>query len=488
VVLPVRILLVDDDQDSRTYVGDFLRELGHDVVVCEDGDAALKSFHAGFFHLVISDIKMPKVSGIELLQKLSARPDRQDFDVVLFTGHGDVNTAVEALRAGAYDYLLKPINVEELAAVTERAAERQALRRENKVLNEQFEVVVKEATEETRHELSRLRQAYLKSVGLGDLGIFSEPMKKVMVQAQKLHADRSVPVLISGETGTGKELIARYIHYKSGDAATPFIDLNCAALATGLFESELFGYEAGAYTGGLTKGQKGKLDLARGGAIFLDEIAEIPVNMQAKLLRVIQEKEYYRVGGLKKIKTDTRIICATNVNIQERIEEGTFRQDLYYRLSVGHIHLPPLRQRTEDIMPLAGMFLLGFAGEKRKSFKTISREAAHMLLAYNWPGNVRELKNTIEWAVLMWDDLELKPCHLDILTGNIKSKPQTAVDLGVIDHENFFLPPNSLPLEDYCNNIILKVLEKFKGNKTLAAKYLGISRRSLYCRLNRLGI
>ncbi|NLI12468.1 sigma-54-dependent transcriptional regulator [Pelotomaculum propionicicum] len=484
----MQILLVDDDQDSRTYVGDFLRELGHDVVVSEDGEAALKTFQDGFFHLVISDIKMPRLSGIELLQKLSARPDREDFDVVLFTGHSDVNTAVEALRAGAYDYLLKPINVEELAAVTERAAERQALRRENRALNEQFEVVVKEATEETRHELSRLREAYLKSVGLGELGIFSEPMKKVIRQAEKLQADRSVPVLISGETGTGKELIARYIHYQSGDASTPFIDLNCAALAPGLFESELFGYEAGAFTGGQARGQKGKLDLARGGTIFLDEIAEIPVSMQAKLLRVIQEKEYYRVGGLKKLKTDTRIICATNVDVRGKIEEGSFRQDLYYRLNVGHIHLPPLRQRTDDILPLAQMFLLGFAREKRKSFKTITHEAAGMLLSYDWPGNVRELKNTIEWAVLMWDDQELKPGHLEILTGNIKSKPQAAAGIGVIDHENFFLPPRSLPLEEYCNNIILKALEKFNGNKTLTAKYLGISRRSLYCRLERLGL
>lgn len=485
----MNILLVDDDEDTRTHVGEFLRELGHKVVECGDGDLALKSFHSGDFHLVISDIKMPRVSGIELLQKLSARPDRQEFDVVLFTGYGDMRTAIEALRAGAYDYLLKPINVEELAAVTERAAERQALRRENKVLNEKFEMVVKEATEETRHELSRLRKAYFNSVGLGNLGIFSEPMKKVIQQAQKLQADRSIPVLIEGETGTGKELIARYIHYKSGDVAAPFIDLNCAAITAGLFESELFGYEAGAYTGGLPKGQKGKLDMAKGGTIFLDEIAEIPVSLQAKLLRVIQEKEFYRVGGLKKIKTDARIICATNVNVRGKIEEGTFRQDLYYRLSVGHIYLPPLRERTEDILPLAKMFLLGFAREKRKGFTAISREAADMLLSYNWPGNVRELKNVIEWAVIMWDESELKPSHLGILhKDKIQAKPALAEGVGMIDYKNFYLPPHSLPIEEYCNNIILKVLEKFKGNKTETARYLGISRRSLYCRLNRLGV
>lgn len=485
----MNILLVDDDVDSRACVGDFLRELGHNVVENDNGEEGLESFNNGEYHMVMSDIKMPKISGTEFLKILQNFPNREDFDVVLFTGYGDMETAVEALRAGAYDYLNKPINVEELAALVERIAERQALRRENRVLSERFTESVNAATEETRKELSRLRKAYCRMVGIGNIGIFSEPMKMVMQQADNLHIDRSVPVLIEGETGTGKEVIARYIHYGQGDVTLPFIDLNCAAIVAGIFESEMFGYEPGAFTGGSSKGQKGKIDLAQSGTIFLDEIGEIPVELQAKLLRVIQEREYYRVGGLRKIKADVRIICSTNIDLEQRVDQGSFRQDLFYRLNVGRICLPSLRQRKDDILPLARMFLTEFAQEKGKRFSEISKEAAGILLSYNWPGNVRELKNTMEWAVLMWDDELLKPSHLSILQKN-KASLTTLVNDGasVIDCKNFSLPSNNLPLEDFINDIITKSLKLKNNNKTEAAKYLGISRRSLYSRIKNLNI
>ncbi|MCL6478779.1 MAG: sigma-54 dependent transcriptional regulator [Peptococcaceae bacterium] len=347
----LNILLVDDERESRSYLAEFLREQGHRVAESADGSEALDIFTAGEFHLVLTDIRMPKMSGLELLRKIRGMPGGQDVDVVLFTGNGDVRSAIEALRAGAYDYLLKPINVEELVAVTERAGERQALRRENAILTKKFKDAVEAATEETRQELSRFKKAYYESIGLGNIGVFSQAMKKIFQQARKLHTDRSIPVLIEGETGTGKEVIARYIHYGDGNVTAPFVDLNCAAIAPNLFESELFGYEAGAFTGGTPRGQKGKLDLAQGGTLFLDEITEIPTDLQAKLLRVIQEKEFYRVGGLKKIKTDVRIVCATNVDIEKKVEEGAFRRDLYYRLNVGRISLPPLRERTEPQNP-----------------------------------------------------------------------------------------------------------------------------------------
>lgn len=482
----MNILLVDDDSDGRAYVGEFLRKLGHHVVECRDGQDGLEAFGTGDYHMVLSDLKMPRLSGIELLHALSSFAGGRDFDVVLLTGHGGMDSAIEALRAGAYDYLLKPVNVEELAAVTERVAERQALRRENKILTEKFEDEVKAATEETRHELARLRKAYCESMGVSNLVVFSEAMKTVLKQARRLHADRSVPVFIEGETGTGKEVIARYVHYGRGDVSAPFVDLNCAAIAPSIFESELFGYEAGAFTGGLPKGRKGKLDMAAGGTLFLDEIAEIPVELQAKLLRVIQEKEFYRVGGLKKIKTDVRVICATNVDIEKKIKQKAFRQDLFYRLSVGRITLLPLRQRKEDILPLAGMFLANFAREKGKRFRTISGGAADMLLSYEWPGNVRELKNAVEWAVLMWDDSKLKPVHLGILKDRKKGAPVETASAGIIDCNSFTLPSGSLPIEEYFDNIIIEALKLNKGNKTQTAKYLGISRRSLYSRLKRL--
>ncbi|MEW6621976.1 MAG: sigma-54 dependent transcriptional regulator [Bacillota bacterium] len=478
----MNILIVDDDRDSRESVADFLRQLGHKVVECADGREALKVYQEGDFPMVLTDIRMPHMSGIDLLKAISKLPGNSETDVVLFTGHGDMETAISALRAGAYDYLLKPLNVEELAALTERIAEHQTLRRENKVLTEQFESELEFATKEAREEASRLRKMMAEYTGLDEIGIFSEAMKLIVCQTQKYHTDRSIPVIIEGETGTGKEVIARLIHYGDMETTANFVDINCAALTPTLFESELFGYEAGSYTGGLSKGQQGKIDLAKGGTLFLDEITEIPMELQGKLLRVIQEKEFYRVGGLKKIQADVRIICATNTNLEKQVAEGKFRKDLYYRLKVGHIVVPPLRERADDILKLAQMFLRLFAKEKKKSFRTISKEAERQLLAHSWPGNVRELKNVIEWAVFMYDDIELKPQHLKIFKDGVQlknSSPSANLD-------SFSLPGDCFPMDQFVDEVIEKALEMHEGNKAKTARYLGISRRSLYCHLERI--
>jgi len=337
-----------------------------------------------------------------------------------------------------------------------------------------------ESTKKTKKDLSRLREAYNESIGLGNVGIFSEALKNVWQQARKLHGDRSIPVLITGETGTGKEIVARYIHLGEEGEISPFVAVNCAALTPNMFESELFGYEAGAFTGGLLGGKKGKFDIAQGGTLLLDEISEIPVELQAKLLRVIQEKEYYRVGGLIKIQADIRFICTTNVDLAEKLNEGAFRRDLYYRLNVGQIYLPPLRERPEEILPLAYLFLEELARQKQKRFTAISNETANIFFSYQWPGNVRELKNVIEWAVLMFDDVELKPEHLGMmerkgsLNLTVTGKPR------ILD---FTLPPGSFPVKDVIKNIIYQALQMHDGNKTETAKYLGISRRSLYYQL-----
>lgn len=482
----MKILLVEDDYDSRVQMGKFLRDLGHNVVECCNSYDARNAL-AQEIHMVLTDIKMPGTSGIDLLRKIKSSPSGQDIDVVLFTGHGNMESAIEALRAGAYDYLLKPINVKELAAIVERVSEHQALRRENKILTERFEDQVKAATEETRRELFKLKKAYAHSMGLGGIGIFSDVMENIFRQADKFHTDRSIPVLIQGETGTGKEVVARYIHFGNLDVTTPFVDINCAALNPTLFESELFGYEAGAFTGGLPGGQKGKLDIASGGTLFLDEITELPTDTQAKLLRVIQEKEFYRVGGLKKIKTDVRIICATNVDIQERVEQGSFRKDLYYRLNVGRIIIPPLRERAREILPLAGMFLNEFSRKRGKRFGRVGDSAAALMLSYKWPGNVRELRNAMEWVALMHDDVELKAPHLGILQqAGISTQLSEKKHTLVLEPENFSLPAGGLDLEGYFNKILCQALEMYNGNKTRAARYLGISRRSLQCRLERL--
>ena len=483
----MNILLVDDDAGSRAGVAKFLIKLGHQVTECQDGEEALTAYTTGDFPMVLSDIKMPKLSGLELLRCISALQNKKT-DVVLFTGQGDMGTAIEALRAGAYDYLLKPINVKELAIITERIAEHQSLLRENKVLTERFTDEVRAATEDTRQELSRLKKRLSQINGLENVGVFSDKMQDIVKQAQKYHGNRSIPVLIEGETGAGKEIISRIIHYgdMSGEILqqAPFIDINCAAITGNLFESELFGYDPGAFTGSLTKGQKGKLDLAQGGTILLDEVGEIPLELQGKLLRVIQEKEFYRVGGLKKFKTDVRIICATNANLEQRVEQGTFRRDLYFRLKVGHLLIPPLRQRRGDIIPLAEMFLRQFAGQRVNRFQRISESAAKILMRYEWPGNVRELRNTMEWVAFMHDDAELKPQHLENLR-KIDQITHTPDSKLILATEKFVLPASGFDLEEHMNLIIQQALEVCHGNKTAAAMRLGISRRSLYSRLER---
>ena len=481
----MNILLVEDDNVSRINLKNFLCELGHHVVDCANGYEALNLFQPTKFHMVLSDIKMPRMSGIELLGAILSMPEARDVDVVLFTGHGDMNSAMEALRAGAYDYPLKPINVKELSIIAERVAERRPVIKENRALTENFKENVGAATEETLSELSRLKMAFARAVGFDTIGIFSDIMEESFDRALKYHSDRSVPVLIQGETGTGKELIAKSIHYGTLDTAEPFVDINCATLSPSIFESELFGYEGGAFTGGLPGGKKGKFDLASGGTLFLDEISEMPVDLQAKLLRVIQEKGFYRVGGLKKIKTDVRIICATNVDIEKKVKEGTFRRDLYYRLCVGRIVLPPLRERTNEILPFANMFLMEFAPKRRKRFRKISDQSAKILTSYDWPGNVRELKNLINRVTFLHDDNELKPEHLDVLQHTQKNKLTGGYSPPIIDPVCFSLPVEGFNLEDFINKIIEQALEIHGGNKTKTALFLGMSRRSLQCRLER---
>ncbi|WP_371374248.1 sigma-54-dependent transcriptional regulator [Sporomusa aerivorans] len=480
----MNILLVDDDKTGREWIAMFLRQLGHHVLECANGEEALTAFKTMDFGMILSDIKMPKMSGLELLKTISAMPSRPNADIVLFTGHGDMESAIHALRAGAYDYLLKPINMDELAVLTERIAEHQNLLRENRRLSNHFDSEVKAATEETQRELSQLKTIMAKQFGIGNIGVFSESMRQIVDQAYKYHTERSIPVLIQGETGTGKEIIAKMIHYGKDTHPAPYVDINCAAFTSSLFESELFGYEAGAFTGGLTKGQKGKLDMAAGGTLFLDEIGEMPLELQSKLLRVLQEKTYYRVGGVKKLTTDVRIVCATNEDLSDMVSNGSFRKDLYYRLKVGHIVLPPLRERSDEILPLATIFLKEFTQLRRKRFTAISAAAADILRSYPWPGNIRELRNVVEWITFMYDDVEVRPEHL----GAINKNEQTAevspkVSPLVINPDNFILPAEKFDLKEFTDKVIYKALEIKNGNKTDAANYLNMSRRALCYKL-----
>lgn len=325
-------------------------------------------------------------------------------------------------------------------------------------------------------------------LGSEEVVINSKAMQQVFNYASKLHEDRGIPVFIEGETGTGKDIVARYIHLGGVSiSAQPFVAVNCAALTHSIFESELFGYEPGAFTGAVVGGRKGKLDMAEGGTLFLDEITEMPVNTQAKLLRVLEEKKYYRVGGVQPINTNTRIICASNRDIKNSIQRGLFRQDLYYRLAVGHLYIPPLRERCEDIIPLTSLFLLKFARAKGKRFQSIAAEAADVLVSYKWPGNVREMRNVIEWAVLLYDDIELKPKHLNPLYRHTKYKTvDENADQMILSSHDFLLPQEGFNLQEFCTTVVMKALEMNGGNKTTTAKYLGISRSSLYTWLRKI--
>ncbi|MGB9792937.1 MAG: sigma-54-dependent transcriptional regulator [Thermacetogeniaceae bacterium] len=467
----MRILLADAERESRRSLAEFLKDLGHEVIACADGRAALSAFFSQEFHLVLTELRMPRLSGMELIRQIRFAGGKK-VDVVVFTGYGERLAARDAMLLGAAACLHKPIDVAELVEVIER-------------LERWGRGPGKQGRRRIPAEPSEAGACPLINVGGESFLVCSEGLKAALRQADVLRQDPLIPVLIVGETGTGKEIIARYLHYGDGDSSPgPFVALNCAAVTPTLFEAELFGYEAGAFTGALPKGQKGKVELAAGGTLFLDEISELPPELQAKLLRLVQEREFYRVGGTKPIKANARIVCATNADLLKRVEEGTFRQDLYYRLSVGEIHLPPLRERKESIIPLAEFFLRDLSRRRGKRFRTISREAADLLLAYEWPGNVRELKNLIDWAVLMHDGEELKPSHI---------RPRMRMgqrverrELQVIDYQHFDLPDGSLPLQEYIDNIIMKALEKHGGNVAKTAEYLGIPRRSFYGRYRRL--
>ncbi len=514
----MRILVVDDNINSLQSLCLTLKDLGHEPVGLQNSSEALPLAKQQFYPLIITDIRMPGIDGLELLSALKTEPRTEKSDVVLITGHGDMTTAVEALRKGAYDYLNKPINARELAAVVDRCAERQALMMENKALRENLSAEVSKVTAHLQHDLESMRHRLRQVEGMGLVVAASPIMQKLMHEALILHSDPTVPVLIEGETGTGKEIFARLVHHGEGVVDAPFMAINCSAIPGELFESELFGHEQGAFTGSRADGASGKLEQAGKGTLFLDEVAEMPIMLQPKLLRVLEERSFYRVGGMKKRQFEARIVCAGNRNMDEMVEKGFFRRDLYHRLRVGHLYIPPLRERPEDIQPLAEQFLKRETARKKKNFAGISQGALETLLHYPWPGNVRELENTIERAVLMHDSDMLCPEHLQFLyygktfdpaekvyyhegrilpdrrrgvngcadgPADIECAPQEyapkQVDLK--KPETLPLPDDSLPLDDLIDGVIQAALNRFSGNKSKAAAYLGISRFTLHRKL-----
>jgi len=411
----MKILVIDDDHDSLDAVAGFLKDpLGYDITTSQSCFSAMEIFNNESFSLIISDIKMPGMNGIELLKEIKKSPKGANTDVILMTGFAELETCIEALREGASDFILKPIYVHQLDLIVKRVLEKRELKNALSNAKKKYNDEIK-SKNEIKSELDQYKRIYTGLIKGESIGIFSEKMQQIVDLCHKLHKDPVIPVLIEGETGTGKEVIASLIHQNNENDSKPFITINCSAISPTLFESELFGYEKGAFTGAKSEGSLGKLELAQNGTIFLDEIGDMPMDMQPKLLRAIQQKEIYRIGGKSKIKLNVRFICATNQSLQTKVDNGKFRSDLFYRINSGYIFIPPLRDRKQEIAPLSRMMLMDLSKQKNKKFESIDREAIFLLENYPWPGNVRELKNTIERVFLLYDEKILKVEHLNFL-------------------------------------------------------------------------
>lgn len=476
----MKILLVDDETMSREAMASFLtRALGHDVTECENGEEALKIYRENHFPVVLTDIRMPKMDGLQLLREIRKLPESISTAVILITGFADVDSAVSALREGAFDYLEKPVEAATLSAVLTRLSTEVDQRELHLQTSDSKTSGSKKSTIPQTVDYTK----YFQVPGYGMIGVFSKEMQNVIDMALRLHDEPTVPVLIQGETGTGKEVIAQIVHNGRSKNDAPFIALNCSAIAPGLFESELFGYDPGSFTGAKKGGSIGKLELAQKGTLFLDEISDMPIDMQPKLLRVLQEREMFRVGSPKKVSLNIRIIAATNSDLSKLVKEGKFRRDLYYRLNLGNINIPPLRNRKDDIIPLAQMFLIKFAKEKRRKFRFISPEAQAVMLNYNWMGNVRELQNAIERVVLLFNDEFIQPQHISFLAHDAENINDVfQQDVGTA---GFSLPPHGLNIKNLEEDIIKAALKKFKGNKSEAARFLGLSRGAFYRRVEK---
>jgi len=460
------VMVVDDEPNMVKVLSSALKREGYEVVEAYDGEQALSLLEELYVDVILTDLKMPKIDGITLLKK--ALNMRSDLQVIILTAYGTVEKAIEAVKAGAFDFIPKPFELKELTSIVGKAIKTALLARGEP----RFE---RRKTFDGAPEKPKDSFTDLRIVGS------SPAMLQIYSLIEKV-SDTPSTVLITGESGTGKELIAREIHARSRWVNKPFIKVNCAAIPRELLESELFGYEKGAFTGAVIS-KPGRFELAHGGTLFLDEIGEISLEMQVKLLRAVQDKEFERVGGLKTLKVDTRLITATNIDLKKAVEKGTFRDDLYYRLNVVNIHLPPLRERKEDIMPLSKYFLENFNMKFGKNVSEFSDEAVKFLLEYSWPGNIRELENYIERAVLFDSDgivgIDDLPSEIRELPSTISLKEDEICDLKeVVKAET-----NKIERE-----YILKALELTGKNVTKAAQLLRISRKSLQIKMKELGI
>ncbi len=458
-MMKFKVLIVDDDDLVCISLRKLLVKLGYEVEICLNAGEIFKITQDFEPDIILLDIYLTTHNGLHLLKEL--RKKFYNIPVIMITGYADVKIAVSAIKSGAFDFLLKPIDIEQLQIVINKALDNLTL----------------------KAEVNKLHEIMKGDVLTKDVFGKSLKTQKLLNYVEKLAASSDTTILLQGESGTGKEVFAKYIYQNSPRKNDTFIQINCSAIPKELAESELFGHEKGAFTGASQKTKLGKFELANGGTILLDEIGELSLDLQVKLLRVLQEKRFYRLGGEKEISVDVRILAATNRNLEEEVKKGNFREDLYYRLNVARIQVPPLRERKEDIPVLAFSFLSEFAKKLNKNVKNIDQDAIKKLKEYPWKGNIRELKNIMERAALLLDEEELKEHHLCYLldVGGEENKD---------DSTNFELkiPPKGVKVDLVLRTLIQQTLKITKGNQVRAAKVLGLSRSKLRYRMEQLNI
>jgi DNA-binding NtrC family response regulator len=450
-----RILIADDHDSLRRGLAQAVSEAGHDVEEAPNGNAAIEKLHEGFFDVVVSDLKMGGSTGLEVLK--TAKTLHPSSAIILMTAFGSVSTAVEAMKSGAFDYVQKPFEIEEMEVKIEKALEMRRM----------------------QNQIDYLRHAQ------GDIYEFdriigsSGALEKVLAVVRKV-AKSNTTVLVRGETGTGKELIAGAVHHNSHRAARNFVKVNCAALQENLLESELFGHEKGAFTGA-DKQRIGRFEQADGGTLFLDEIGDMSPNTQAKILRVLQEHEFERLGGTRTIKVDVRLIAATNRDLPAMVEAGQFREDLYYRLNVVTMEMPPLRERKDDIAALSNFFIRRFSGELKKKIQGLEPDALKLLMRYQWPGNIRELENAIERAMLLAEGTHIAVDDLRLGDTGPTGAPRDNASVVKI-------PPTGIPLEEVERIALIEALKMSNWVQKDAAELLAISPRVMNYKIKTLGI
>jgi DNA-binding NtrC family response regulator len=449
MTLHERILVVDDEEQMRDLLAKVLERKGYQVSVCGDGTQALAFLEREPVDLVITDVRMPGLNGMEALRAIKEL--NSEIVVLIMTAFGSIDQAVQAVKEGAYDYINKPFKIDEILLTIEKALEERHL----------------------RHEVSTLRQELRTRYHFENLIGKSRAMQEVFGLIEQVAGSRST-VMVYGKSGTGKELVAKAIHYNSPRSAKAFVAVNCAAIPAELLESELFGHERGAFTGAIAT-KVGKFELATGGTLFLDEIGHMRLDLQAKILRALQEREIERVGGTRTIKIDVRVLAATNRDLKKAIEDGTFREDLYYRLNVVPITLPDLKDRQEDIPLLANHFVQKFAPESNPAVREISKEAMAILMSHTWPGNVRELENVIERAVTLGRGPAVEPRDLPPHLAGGTNPLERALS-------------KEATLEDLEKDYIAMILRRTKGHQIRAASILGIDRRTLYRKIRRFSL